>query len=195
MLKGINLMAEDGKFSQAAKYEKEIAEMFETIGDIDNAVKHFEIAAEYFEMEGSKATAAGCLASVVPLAAAKGDYHKAIELLEKMCDAYAATLARHSIKDHIIKAGILYLCMPDYVAASIGLERWIQKYSDFKGTREYNFLAQLVSAAMNRDGDEFSKAIAEWETVSPLDTFKENFLQIAAKKLNDGDGDGEDDYT
>jgi alpha-soluble NSF attachment protein len=192
MLKGINIMAEDGKFSTAAKHEKELAEMFETVGDLDNAVKHFEIAAEYYEMEGSKATAAGCLSSVVPLAAAKGDYYKAIDLLEKMCDSYANTLARHSIKDHIIKAGILYLCIPDYVAAEKGLQRWIQKYADFKGTREYNFLSGLVNAATRGNSDEFNKAISEWETISPLDSFKENYLQLAAKKLESGEGEVED---
>jgi len=194
MIKGISIMAEDGKFSQAAKYEKELAEMFETIGDLDNAVKHYEVAAEYYEMEGSKATGADCLSKVVPLCAEKGDYHKAIALLEKMCDATASTLARHSIKEHCLKAGILFLCIPDHIAANKSLEKWLGKYADFRGTREHNFLSQLISAAAKNDGDSFKKAIIEWESISPLDNFKDTYLKIATEKLN-SEGGGDDDYT
>jgi alpha-soluble NSF attachment protein len=87
MLKGISIMTEEGKFDRAAKHEKEIAELFETIGDYDNAIKHYEIAGDYYETEGSKTTGAGCLEKIVPLVAEKGDFHRAVELIEKICDS------------------------------------------------------------------------------------------------------------
>jgi len=196
MLKGISIMAEEGKFSQAAKYEEEIAGMFETVGDLDNSMKHFEVAGEYYDMEGSKATAARCLDKMVPLAAAKGDYHKAIELIEKICDAYVNSLARHSIKDHCLRGGILYLCIPDYIAATKGLERWCGKYNDnFRGTREHNFLTQLVAACSSGNSSKFRKAVGEWEGITPLDSFKENYLQKAAERLEGGEDEGDDDFT
>jgi alpha-soluble NSF attachment protein len=194
MLKGISLLSEDGKFSQAAKYEKELAEMFETLGDLDNAIKHYEIAGEYFDMEGSKATGAGCLEKIIPIVAEKGDYHKAIELIEKICDSYSSSLAKHSIKELCLKAGILYLCIPDKVAAIKGMEKWVAKYSEFKGTREYQFLSQLIAAFMKDDSDMFKSAVDEWQSISSLDRFKDRFLAKALEKLSE-DGEELEDYT
>jgi alpha-soluble NSF attachment protein len=191
MLKGINIMAEDGKFSQAAKYEKDLAQMFESIDDYENAIKHYEIAAEYFDLEGSKVTGADCLNKIVPLCAAKGDYHKAIALLEKVCDANASSISRHSIKEHCLKAGILYLCIPDYVAANKSVEKWSQKYgNDFRGTREQEFLAQLVAYGSKSDQEGCKAAVENWESISPLDNFKDHYIRIALDKLSP-----EEDYT
>jgi alpha-soluble NSF attachment protein len=196
MLKGITLLSEDGKFSQAAKYEKEIAEMFETIGDLDNAIKHYEVAAEYFDMEGSKATGAGCLEKIIPIICEKGDYHKAIELIEKICDSYSSSLAKHAIKDLCLKAGILYLCLPDKVAANKNMEKWTAKYSEFKGTRENHFLSQLIAAFMKDDSDMFKQAVEEWANISSLDKFKERYLEKALEKLvGGGEEEIEEDYT
>jgi len=83
---------------------------------------------------------------------------------------------------------------PRSIAANKSLEKWLNKYPDFRGTREHNFLSQLVSAAANNNGDIFKKAINEWESISSLDTFKENYLKIATEKIN-SEGEGEDDYT
>jgi len=193
MLKAIALLAEDGKFSQAAKYEKEIAEMFENVLDLDNAIKHYEVAAEYFDMEGSKTTGAGCLEKIVPIVSEKGDYHKAIDLIEKICDSYSTTLAKHSIKELCLKAGILYLCIPDYVAANKSVDKWLAKYSEFRGTREHNFLVQLIAAASIGDNSGFKGAIGEWQSISSLDSFKDKYLTKALDKI--GEEEGDDDFT
>jgi alpha-soluble NSF attachment protein len=188
MLKGISLLAEDGKFSLAAKYEKELAEMFETLGELDNAIKHYEIASEYYDMEGSKATSAGCLEKIIPIVADKGDYDKAIQLIEKICDSYSPSLAKHFIKEFCLKAGILYLCFPDKVAANKNMEKWAAKYSDFKGSREHKFLSQLIVAFQKDDCDMFKKAVDEWQTISSLDRFKDKFLAKALEKLGGDEG-------
>jgi alpha-soluble NSF attachment protein len=197
MLKGIGLLSEDGKFSQAAKYEKELAEMFETIGDLDNAIKHYEIAAEYYDMEGSKTTGAGCLEKIIPIICEKGDFHKAIELIEKICESFSSSLAKHSIKEFLLKAGILYLCIPDKIAANKSLEKWTAKYSsEFKGTREFHFLSNLISSFMKEDTELFKLAIEEWQSISTLDRFKEMYLEKALEKLSGGDEEQvEEDYT
>jgi len=195
MSKGIALLTEEGKFSQAGKYEKELAEMYEKVEDPDNAIKHYEIAGEYYDMEGSKATAAECFGKIVPLYAAKGDFSKAAEILEKMADGLGGGLSKYTIKEHLLKAGIMYLCIPeDTVAAKKAVERWSKKYSDnFGGTREHTFVTQLVGAATNGDADGFKKIISEWEFVSPLDSFKRTYLDKALDKI-DSEGDGSENY-
>jgi len=195
MLKGISIMTEEGKFDRAAKHEKEIAELFETIGDYDNAIKHYEIAGDYYETEGSKTTGAGCLEKIVPLVAEKGDFHRAVELIEKICDSYSTTLAKHSIKDLCLKAGILYLCIPDNIAANKSLEKWLSKYNnEFRNTREFNFLAKLIKAAIAGDSENFKNSIEEWETISSLDSFKRTYLDKALEKIQLADEE-DDDFT
>jgi len=189
MRKGLFLLSEEGKFSLAAKYEKELAEMFETLGDFDNAIKHYEIASEYFGMEGSNATGAGCLEKIIPLVAEQGDYHRAIELIEKICDTYSTSLAKHYIKELCLKGGILYLCIPDLVGAHKGRDKWAEKYSEFRGSREYQFLSQLIAA--KEDSEMFKRAVDEWQSISSLDKFKDRFLKKALEKLLDDEEEEE----
>jgi alpha-soluble NSF attachment protein len=191
MRKGVQLLAEDGKFGQAAKYEKELAEMYQSLDDTDNTIKHYEIAGDYFEMEGSFATGADCWLRVVPLYAAKGQYDKAIEYLEKICEATAPTLAKYAIKDHLVKAVILYLCIPDCVAAKKNLEKWGHKYDTtvFKGTQEQGFLETIVSCAANADVEGFRSAVEEYKRFSKMDEFKETYFKKAEDLIAPEDDD------
>jgi len=187
MKKGIQLLAEDGKFGQAAKYEKEVAEMYKSIEDIENAIKHYETAGDYFEAEGSKATGADCWLQVVPLYAEYEKYDKAIEYLEKVCEAIAPTLARYSIKDHCVKAGILCLCIPDCVAAKKNVEKWANKYGEnFRGTKEHSFLESIISCAANSDVEGYRTAVEEYKLVTKMDGFKETYLKKAEDLIEDG---------
>ena len=51
---GVNYYTEEGRFSIAAKYQKEIAEAYEAEGDLENAMDAFEAAADFYEGEGSQ---------------------------------------------------------------------------------------------------------------------------------------------
>jgi len=176
MLKGIEILTEDGKFSAAAKCEKEIAEMFEQLSDFDNAIKHYELAFDFYESEGSIQTGCASLLKVAHLAADKGDYHKAIEIFEKVSDLGSTGLTRHIVKEYFLKAGILYLCLGDVVAAGRAAERWAEKVPEFCGTREHNFLLQLIAAVKDVDVEGFKAATGEWDQISPLDKWKQNLL-------------------
>jgi len=186
MLKGIEILAEDGKFGQAAKYEKEIAEMFEQLVDIDNAMKHYELAADYYENEGSTVTGSTCLLKVAHLAADKKDYHKAIDLFEKAANACTG-LARHSVKEYYLKSGILYLCLGDVVAATNAVDKWTNKVPEFSGTREHKFLVRLIEAVSNVDVDEFKAAVGEWDSISKLDGWKQGLLMKVMESIDEED--------
>jgi len=192
MLKAINMTTEDGRLNQAAKYEKEVAEMFEQISDIDNAMKHFQIAADYYETEGSPSTASGCLLKVAHFAADKGDYHHAIETFEKVAEASMNGLGKYSVKEYYLKAGMLYLCLPDVVAANKAIEKWSARCSEFSGTREHKFLQQLIEAFTNLDVDAFRAVVGEWDTISKLDSWKQGLLVKIMEHL---EGEGEEDFT
>jgi len=174
MLKAIEIFAEEGKFGMAAKYEKETAEMFEQMSDTDNAMKHYELAADFYENDNASVTSANCTLKVAHLAADTGDYHKSIELFEKAANA-STGLAEYSIKEYYLKAGLVYLCLGDIVAATKAVERWSNK-EKFGGTREHKFLERLISAVREVDIEEFKSAVGEWDQVTKLDGWKQGLL-------------------
>jgi len=88
----------------------------------------------------------------------------------------------------------LYLCIPDYVAANKSMDKWLAQYTEFRGTREHNFLTQLIAAANTRDSDGFKSAIGEWQSISSLDSFKDKYLTKAFDLIGQEEG-VDDDYT
>jgi len=187
MLKGIEIMTEEGKFGSAAKYENEVAEMFEQMSDIDNAMKHYELAADFYETDNSIASSLPCLLKVAHLAAKKGDYHKAIALIEK-----AAGFAKYSKVEYYLKAGLLYLCLGDVVAATKAVEKWAMTKENYNGTREHKFLEQLISAVREEDIEAFKAAVGEWDQITKLDAWKTALL---TKIMESIDGENSEDLT
>jgi alpha-soluble NSF attachment protein len=49
----IEYFLDEGRFSIAAKHQKELAEMFETELDYEGCVEAFQKAADYYDGEGS----------------------------------------------------------------------------------------------------------------------------------------------
>jgi hypothetical protein len=52
--RGIDLFTEEGRFTMAAKYQKEIAELCEAELDLQGAMDGYQTAADYYEGEGSQ---------------------------------------------------------------------------------------------------------------------------------------------
>jgi len=129
-------------------------------------------------MEGSRITAAESLSKVVPLYALNGDYHKAIEALEKTSE-----IGKSRLKENCLKAVILYLCLPDTVAANTAVEKWEKKYPELNGTREQQFMREIIGAALEADQDRYKKAIASWDCFTALDSWKRKYLAVAEEKI------------
>jgi len=51
--KGIDLFTEEGRFTMAARHQKEVAEMCEAELDLQAAIDNYQIAADYYEGENS----------------------------------------------------------------------------------------------------------------------------------------------
>jgi len=140
MTKAIELYTDDGRFNMAAKYEKELAEMFEADNDVQNAMKHYETASDYFENEGSPSSANNCLLKVAHFAASLQNFHRAVELFEQVANASVSNnLLKWSVKEYFLKAGLCHLAEGDIVATKKAIERYAQQSPEFNGTRENTF--------------------------------------------------------
>lgn len=49
----VDLYTDDGRFTIAAKHQKEIAELYEQEMDFENSIESYQTAADYYEGEGS----------------------------------------------------------------------------------------------------------------------------------------------
>lgn len=64
MKQGIEFYTEEGRFSIAAKHQKELAELYEDQSDLENAIAAFQTAADYYEGEGQSSASNQCLLKV-----------------------------------------------------------------------------------------------------------------------------------
>jgi len=190
MTKAIEIYTDDGRFGQAAKYEKELAEMCEADNDIQSAMKHYETAADYFENENSPSSANSCLLKVAHFAASLQNFHRAFELFEQVANASVSNnLLKWSVKEYFLKAGMCHLAEGDIVATKKSIERYAQISPDFNGTREHKFIMQITEAFENYDGEEFKSAVGEFDTITKLDPWKTAILVTIGDKINPDDGD------
>ncbi|CDP06413.1 unnamed protein product [Coffea canephora] len=77
-------------------------------------------------------------------------------------------MARHSVKNIILSAGLRQLCRGDAVAITDALEKYQDLDPTFPRTREYRFLADLATAVDEEDGAKFADVVEEFDSLTPL---------------------------
>jgi len=176
-----------GKFPPAARAQKEIGDLLEAEGDKEGAIKAFESAASYYAGEGSVTNENGCKIKAAHLYALLEQYSNAIEIFESVGVACAEnSLAKYTAKDYFFKAGLCHFCTTDLVAA----ERSLQKYCDwdpsFSTQRECKLLKAILEAFKNLEVDEFTGAVAEYDSISKLDPWKTTILLRIKENIKTG---------
>jgi len=173
----VEFYTDEGRFSVAAKHQKEIAELCESENDLDNAISNFQLAADFYDGEGSSSAANQCLLKVASLSAVLGRFDKAIELYEKVAvSSLDNNLLKWGVKDHFLHAGLCHLASGDLV----GLHQALKKYEDidvtFASQREYKLLNDLLIACENMDLEAFTLATKDYDSISKLDSWKISIL-------------------
>lgn len=179
-----------GKFSPAAKAQKEIGEILEENNDYEGAVKAFDTAADYYSGENSQSLANGCRIKSGGLYALLEKYEKAIEIFEQVgMTSVDSPLTKFNAKDHFFRAAICHLCTGDLVST----ERSIQKYCDwdtsFQTQREHKLLAAILHAYKEFDVDEFTGAVGDYDSISKLDNWKTTMLLRIKTAIKSGQVD------
>ena len=113
-----------GRFTSAAKVQKEIGEILEAEGDTAAALEELQKAADYYQAEESHSQANQVLLKVAGLAATTGDYARAIEIYEQVAiSSLESSLLRFSVKTYLLQAGICRLATGEIGVAVNALER------------------------------------------------------------------------
>lgn len=127
--KAVAFYAEEGRWSMAARQQKEIAEIYEKELDLDNAIEaygtaynrasrfrspsshSYQKAADFYEGENSVQSANQCLLQVGLFSAQKEKYERAIKIFDQLATTCLDNnLTKWNFRDHALRATLCHLC-------------------------------------------------------------------------------------
>jgi len=183
----IEIYLDMGRFPMAAKYHKDIAEQYEGDSNLDEAIKHYTTAAEYYASEEAGSSANQCLLKVAQFASQLEKYELAIEKFEAVAQASVEnSLVKWSVKEYLLKAGLCHLASTDLINARRALEKYQEMDVTFSSTRECKLLKDLSDAYENADTDAFTNVIVDYDRLSPLDNWKTAILLRIKNSISGG---------
>ncbi|OIV98418.1 hypothetical protein TanjilG_16745 [Lupinus angustifolius] len=150
-------------------YTQEIAELYESEQNIEQAVVYYEKSADFYENEEVTTSANQCKQKVAQFAAQLEQYQKSIVIYEDIArQSLSNNLLKYGVKGHLLNAGICQLCKGDVIAITNALERYQELDPTFSGTREYRFLADIAAAIDEEDIGNFTDVVKEFDSMTPL---------------------------
>lgn len=181
-----------GRFTNAAKYQKELGGMFKADGKEDKAIEHYRRAADYYHGEDQTSGANACLLQVADMCSLAGRYREAVEVYEQVArGCLEKKLLTYHTKEHLFKAMVCTLAMvagkpgsPEIEKAKESLTRYSNMDLHFGSGREFELLQQLVEAVELQDEDLVSRAVAEYDSVCTLDDWKTMMLLTIKRSLS-----------
>ncbi|KAJ2747818.1 vesicular-fusion protein S17 [Coemansia sp. BCRC 34301] len=187
----VTILTERGRFYIAASHQKEIARIHEEdLSNLADAMRAYQLAAEWYSGEGSSALANSCLLKVASFAAQLEKYDQAIEIFESIAEGSLDNqLAKFSIKDYFFKAALCRLAVPDDVGAAEALERYKDLDPGFGKTRECLFLDEIVADIHKGDLQSFTDHIASFDQISQLDNWKTTLLLRIKRHMSEAEDD------
>jgi len=183
---GIEIYLDDGRFSMAAKHQKEIAEMFEADSDFQSSVEAYKLAADYYEGDNQASHANNCLLKVALISATLEQYQQAIDIYVQVANnALDNNLLKWSVKDYFFRAGLCSLCLGDMVASRRLVEKFQGMDHTFAGSRESKLLVDLTDAVEENDVEKYTAAVSEFDSVSKFDAWKTTLLLRIKNKISE----------
>ncbi|KAF9315019.1 vesicular-fusion protein S17 [Podila horticola] len=179
-----------GRFQQAAGYQKDIGELYETqdVGNLRNAMEAYEIAAGWYATEDAITLAHGCMLKEATIAGELKEYAIAIKQLELIARASADNqLMKWSLKEYLLKAGLCHLATNDLVSSRNALTRYNEMDASFATTKEGRFLQNLLTAVEDGDVARFTDHIVEFDRYSKLDGWKTKILLDVKSTIGEDD--------
>ncbi|CAO2825758.1 unnamed protein product [Amaranthus hypochondriacus] len=189
----VNSFLEIGRLNMAARYCKEIAEINESDGNLEQAIAWYEKASDLFQSEEVTTSANQCRQKVAQFAAQLEQYPKSIEIYEDIArHSVSNSLLKYGVKGHLLNAGLCHLCKGDVVSITNALDKYQDLDPTFVGTREYKFLSDLATAVDEQDVAKFTDIVKEFDSMTPLDAMKTTLLLRVKEKLKAQDNDDDD---
>lgn len=180
--KAVGILQTDGKFQQAGKILKSLAEGLEEEAVGEEELGHirdmYRRACDMFEMDDfSKSQLSACRLKLAEFAANAGQTREAIEIYEeegKRC--LQNNLLTYGAKDKFFDAGILHLLEGDAITCKLARDRYTQDDPRWAQSQEGKLYSGLVDAFEAEDEKAFVNGLAEYNEVKPLNDWQCRYL-------------------
>mmetsp|Transcript_7367 Transcript_7367/g.8457 ORF Transcript_7367/g.8457 Transcript_7367/m.8457 type:complete len:311 (+) Transcript_7367:159-1091(+) len=174
---GISMMCDDGRFGSAAKHSEKIAELYEKEADIENAMKYFQQAANYYNADNSSSRANKNLEKVAFHSGSLKKYKEAGEIFEALGkSSLESNLLKFNAKKHFLHAGLCILARSDVVAAQNCLTRYSDLDYSFRESREGKLFESLTKCVEEYDADKFADELYTYDRISKLTPWETTIL-------------------
>ncbi|KAM9801025.1 alpha-soluble NSF attachment protein-like [Neosynchiropus ocellatus] len=176
--KAIHIYTDMGRFTTAAKHHMTVGEICETqLDDVNQAVVHYQQAADYYKGEESTSSANNCLLKVAGHVALQYQYQRAVTIYEQI-GTYCmdSPLLKYSAKDHFFKAALCHFCI-DMLNAKLAVQRYQEMFPAFSDCRECKLLKKLLEAGEEGDVDAFANAVKQFESITRLEPWTSSLVQ------------------
>ena len=196
--KAIEAYEESQRFGQCAKYQKEVAEIYEACQDFDSALQCFQKAAHYYTVDNKKSQANQITLKLATMLTTHSDkYIEAADIFEKTgTESLESRLGQYSAKGHFFQCLLCHLAAGDNVQVRNKIESFKNKDHSFANCRECKFIEKIVESLENFDADMFAQACQEFDQITPLDPWKVSLLSKAKTQIGDtAAGEEEVDLT
>lgn len=186
LFKIADLELSNGRFQAVANIKQEIGEYYESIGDLRAALENYNHAQQWFNTENQNISVSKCNIKIATLSALIEDYSHAASLFEtEAINPFSKFIAN----DYLLKMGLCYLANDDIVGAKQGIERAKSINISFESSYEYRFLENITRAYEERNTQEFSAIVYEYDQLKKLnDWFVKILLKIKHNIIGDENG-------
>ena len=115
-----------------------------------------------------------------------GNYEKGGQVFEDLGNYCSENqLLKYSAKDHYFKGVICHFILSGAGGAAETMQRYIEKFPAFEGSREQKLLVKLIEEFNKQDEDAFTAVLRDFDSVSKLDEWLTKHLLIVKKKINE----------
>ncbi|KAK4469932.1 hypothetical protein MN116_007433 [Schistosoma mekongi] len=186
LTEAIKIYTDMGRFTIAAKHHLTVAEIYEkNLVDIEQAIRHYEQAADYYKGEESNSSAMKCQLAVAQLAAQLGQYVKAANLFEEAGKASMENnLLKYGAKGHLFKAAICHFCV-DLINGQKALKNYEECYPMFADSRECGLMKKLSEALEQENVEAFTVAVKEYDSITRLEPWITSLMLKLKKTISD----------
>lgn len=191
LLKAIHIfLTQNGQFRRAANFQMDLAELYESTGDIKNASVNFEKAGDYFATDHAEALSNKAYLRCADLNAANGEYHRARDLYDQIIkNLLGNNLTKWNLKDYFFKNLLCTLCLDDVVEAQKRLNTFAEDEPSWPSTRECRLLEEILDCIQNGDLQQFLDKVYEYDQFSKLDKLKTQLLLKIKNSVVEKDDD------
>lgn len=180
-LKVIEIYLKEEKFHTAALRYKEIALLFESNNESENALTFYRNASNFYKLSDSKANLNHCLIKVAELTS---DLNESAQIFEHVgLECLETKLGSFSAPKHFEKCLLCLLAIGniDVLHNKVG---YFSKISlNFTGSRQFIYICELISAWKYKNLEEFNNSYNSYNNITPHDNFINKVIDIIRRNF------------